>query len=213
MAAAGASGGAAPTLAFTGNDQEGTDATSFSFTFSFGAASATRYLVVAINAGNRSQSATTVTAGGVACSELVEINVTNDKSSSIWITDSPVTTNGTQTVTVDYGANQNRIGVGLYELDNINPTPTSTNSSTASPSALNLSVNAGDIVIAGCTRANATTIAWVGVDDAVYGYDASAGDTGGGYSGGADICDTTETRTISATGTPQRATSAVFGPA
>ena len=161
----------------------GADSSSYTFTLTVGNLTSTgltkRYIAVGVDTGNTESEPTGVTIMGTASTTKIVGVVGSGKVSSIWLTDAPVTSNGTLTVIVALSST-NRAAIGVWELFNINPTATATATSTASTLVLSHNTLAGGVSVATGNRLNNTTMTWVGLTE---NYDENGGDAGGGHTG------------------------------
>lgn len=124
-----------------------------STTMNIGTASSDRYVVVAIVA--QSGTVTSVTVAGTSCTQLVAF--TAARHTSLWVTNSAITTGTTATVT--WSASGSADDCGTYSLKGA-ATPTSPHdsaSSTANPPSASVTVPSGGAIIAVGTDGNVTT--------------------------------------------------------
>lgn len=133
---------------------------------SIGTAAANRYIIVAFT--KRSDASGTVTVGGAACTMVVEGTETTespDGKASVWITNAPVTSGTTATVSITGLSGSQRVGVSVFAATGINPTASDTStqqsSSAASISDSGVTIPAHGIYVAavGC-GSSGTSIAW-----------------------------------------------------
>lgn len=117
---------------------------------------------------------TSVTFCGVALTNLIGVSGASRVSSSLWVSTTDITTDGTDDVVATFGSNQANTISYLYAVDNLlSTTAIATSSSTVDPGALSLNTLAGGLVIGvSATGTAAGTMTWSGLteqDDTVVG--------------------------------------------
>jgi len=153
------------------DDQSSSAASSFSFTSqAFGAADASRKLVLTGSTSDTSGSnITVVTIGGVSASLVIAANATN-RHTAIWQADVPTGTSGTVAVTT--GANTSGCGIALFRVVGAGTGPTAASATgsdtTADGSALSdtLTIPAGGIAIGSHMGADSSGTTWTYLTEA-----------------------------------------------
>ena len=123
MGAAGGGSGPDATVNFVNSYVDGGVGNPYTFTIDVGDLTTTgltnRYIAVGIDLGNSTTTPTSVTIMGAASSLVKKGDNGSDKASYIYVTDAPVTTNGTLTVVVDITTDRGACGVWeLFDIDN-----------------------------------------------------------------------------------------------
>jgi hypothetical protein len=180
MAAAGAGGDGPPaTIGFT--IAGGISSNSSTPTFSVNAGVRTGKWILAIFASTTGAGAadpTAVTFAGISLTKIIANN-TGRNHASIWISDSNITTDGTDEIVISGagvtwaggGTGGNSTQAAVYAVDNLQSTAASdTATSDASPSVLDVDVPAGGVVVGSTYNGNSTTPVWSGMS-------ATSGDT------------------------------------
>jgi hypothetical protein len=144
-------------VAFTDVNITDADGTSYTQTSSIGTAASDRYVVVvgwANDGSNRTISSCTV--GGAATTRRANLGSVVDPI-AIFITNSPVTTGTTASITVNYSSSVSNMGFAVFSLTGpVNTTPAGT-IQTSSLTSTTISVNKGGAIISGLNRRNSTS--------------------------------------------------------
>lgn len=190
---------------FTGYVDEESNASSYTKSVSFGAASVSRFIIVGICgfANSGTNSITSVTIGGIAAQEL--LTQKSGDQSSIWAFYGAVVPTGTAgNVVVNFSQNQDRFALMAWALENLkNTTPVdvaSINSGTTTRTT-SVEVKKGGAVISFCgvEGSGATAFSWPVLTEDV---DSSVdpGISNSSYSGAhADFADADANKTITCT--------------
>ena len=157
------------TLAYVGTGQEAALSIYHSlFSVSIGAASADRYVVVALAGYSETEFTitSTVDLGGISCNLVVghyEDNFGVRMFSRLYITSAPIPTGTTAQLTVNTNLSTG-IGVALYRLTGLT-SPTAFGTDASDSGEVTLNVTAGDLIICLCSTLNdgdASPISWSG---------------------------------------------------
>lgn len=148
------------------------DTTSFTASYSFtsqaiGTASSDRYIIICVSNRNSAGTSTvnSVTVAGTSCTKLTSSEA-GAGLCSIWITDSPITTETTATVEVTMTGSQTCCGIDVYSVIKLNSTtPVSTNDTSTDNSAMSLTVPSGGVVVGISTQAGTATCTVTGATE------------------------------------------------
>ena len=133
------------TVTFTDTTANTVNQSVYSFTTqAFGAADATRVIVVGIAHGGTTTAVSWVTIGGVSATKAVSA-LENECHAAIWYAEVPTGTSGTVVVGVVGGAGS--CAIVVWSVLNASSTPTATGSSVANPPSTTISCAAGGVII------------------------------------------------------------------
>lgn len=133
-------------------------------TQAIGAAASDRHMIITI-ARQSTPSITSITIGGVSCSEIA-LTANDDNFSSIWITDSPVTSGTTATVVLLFSATPSQCGIGLLRMVGGSNTPSATDTDVTNSAAMTCTatVPAGGGYVCSARSGNGGTYTWTDDD-------------------------------------------------
>ena len=161
----GAGDSARPAAAtFAGSSGTDTNQTTYNFTgLAIGTASNDRYVVVATNTTS-TVTCNSVSVAGTACTKLVER--TNDATLSIWITNTPITSGTTATVSVTFSGASTNCGVVTWAVTGLElTTARDTMSGVGTTLSGTIDVPADGVLIAAATGLDSAS--WTGATERV----------------------------------------------
>lgn len=144
-----AGGSVAPISA---NYEDNADSTSALTTYTFvgvgiGTAAPDRHVVVCIGSNSNGRTVSSVTVAGQACTVINSV-VNSTRTVAMAVTNAPVTSGTTATVTVTFNAGEDGCGIATYSLNTSGSvTPTDTATSTTTSGSVSLDIPAGGVGI------------------------------------------------------------------
>lgn len=154
-------GGGAVTRTYIGYTSAGVQGSPYSASsVNIGAASASRYVVVAVCASNDALATGSVTVAGTSCTRVAAITGSG-RPCALFITNSPITTGTTATVVITVGATAD-IDFAIYTLSGAaSPTSPTTATDNSAPLSQSVTIPAGGVAIGVANLFTSST--WTGL--------------------------------------------------